>query len=118
MKSQALPAFHLSLTALCGIVGLASNPDYYAYALISIALCGVAWHLLHNPANRRLLVGAFAALGTFSFIVGRIYFRNHRLDDNGVFLIILFGLLPVVIVSWCIFSSEREFLEKENGPLV
>jgi hypothetical protein len=117
MKNPAYPAFQLSLTALGGIVGLASNPDYYAYALISVAICAAAWSILRSPANRKLLLSAFVTLGFLSFIIGRIYFRDHHLDENGIFLLILFGLLPVGIVSLCILSNERVFLEKANEPV-
>ena len=106
MKSQALVPTYLAITALGGVAGFASNPDYYAWTLISIATGGLAWLLLQSPLSRKLLVGAFIAIGALSFVIGRIYFQDHRLDNNGVFVLMIFAVLPAMIVSFCLYSIE------------
>src|SRR3546814_1808705 len=69
MKSRALVPTYLAITALGGVAGFASNPDYYAWTLISIATGGLAWLLLQRPLSRKLLVGAFIAIGALSFVI-------------------------------------------------
>src|SRR3546814_20249664 len=82
MKSRALVPTYLAITALGGVAGFASNPDYYAWTLISIATGGLAWLLLQRPLSRKLFVGAFIAIGALSFVIGRIYFQAHRLRSE------------------------------------
>src|SRR3546814_10897394 len=117
MKSRALVPTYLAITALGGVAGFASNPDYYAWTLISIATGGLAWLLLQRPLSRKLLVGAFIAIGALSFVIGRIYFQDHRLDDNGVFVLVVFAVLPAMIVSFCLYSIEASRSEEHTSEL-
>ena len=116
MKTVAFAAFHLSLTALCGIAGIASNPDYYTFAPISVLVCVLAYFAIRDPINRKLLVGAFVAIGLLAFAVGRLCFQLHQLNGDGIFIMLAFGLLPAVVVALCIYSNENES-GKTPGPV-
>jgi hypothetical protein len=115
MQQRAQISFHLAITALGGIVAIAANRDYYSWALISVVTALLAFLMMQRQKSRKLFVAAFVALGSISFVVGRFYFKNHQLDDNGLFLMWLFGILPMVIVSWRIYALESS-KEHENAP--
>jgi hypothetical protein len=116
MKTRAFVAFKLTLAALCGIAGLASNPDYYAYAPISVVVRAGGYFAMRDSADRKLLIGAFAAIGLIAFAVGRLCFENHQLNGDGIFLMLAFGLLPAVVVALSVYSNEGE-LAKVRSPL-
>src|SRR3546814_18303184 len=116
MKSRSLVPTYLAITALGGVAWFASNPDYYACTLISIATGGLAWLLLQRPLSSKLLVGAFIAIGALSFVIGRIYFQDHRLDDNGVVVLVVFAVLPAMIVSFCLSSIEASPVDVDAPP--
>ena len=108
--------FKLTLVALCGIAGLA-GVRYYTWMPLSAATGVAAWYVMRNPFNRRLLIGSFVAIGLFSLAIGRLYFNGIGLDDNGIFLMFLFALLPAVIVALCVYSNETPQVEGDDAPL-
>jgi hypothetical protein len=116
MKTRAFVAFKLTLTALGGIAGLGSNPDFYSYLPISAVACAGAYFAMRDPADRKLLVGAFAAIGLIAFAVSRLCFANHQLNGDGVFLMLAFGLLPAVVIALSVYSNEGE-LANVPGPV-
>ena len=116
MKSKTLAPTYLAITALGGVAGFASNPDYYAWTLISMATGGLAWLLFQKPFSRKLLVGTFTAIGVVSFIIGRLYFREHRLDENGIFALMVFAVLPAMIVSFSLYSIESSSGDVDDSP--
>jgi hypothetical protein len=116
MKTRTFVAFKLTLTALCGIAGLASNPDFYTYAPISVLVCVAGYFAMRDPMDRRLLIGAFVAIGLVAFAAGRLCFQNHRLNGDGIFIMFVFCLVPAVVVALSIYSNESE-LAKVDRPL-
>jgi hypothetical protein len=115
MNLRAYSTFKLTLIALCSVAGFA-GVRYYAWIPLSIVLGVAALSVMRRPSNRRLLVGAFVAIGLFSLIIGRVYFNGVGLDENGIFSMLLFALLPAGIVSFCVYSSEKPVVG-EDGPL-
>jgi hypothetical protein len=116
MKSKALAPTYLAITALGGVAGFASNPDHYAWTLISVVTGGLAWLLFQKSFSRKLFAGTFTTIGVLSFIIGRVYFRDHRLDGNGIFAIMVFAMLPAMIVSFCLYSIESSSGDADDTP--
>nr|AAK01325.1 unknown [uncultured bacterium HB1-14] len=116
MKSLVLPAMYLVMSALGGIIGFASNPDYYAWTLISLGTGTVAWSLLSKPSSRKVFVTGFIALGFASFVIGRLYSKDHQLDDNGLFALFLFCMLPAIPICFYLYKNERASAANDDRP--
>ena len=86
---------HLAGGALFGLAAVASNPDYYVWAIVPLFLLILACSVLARPESKKLLLIACMAVGLFSFTVGRFFFSNGKLDDNGFF--IMLALLPILL---------------------
>ena len=106
MKQTAFATFQLTITALGGIVCLASDPDYYILAPISLAIGIWAVIKMKNSASRKIFLVSFSALTAFGFILGRNFFEDHRFTEHGISLIMLFGAFPAVIVSFVVYFLE------------
>jgi len=109
---------YLAMSALGGIIGFASNPDYYAWTLISLGTGTAAWFLLRKPSSRKVFVVGFIALGVASLVIGRLYFKDHQLNDNGLFAIFLFCMLPAVPICFYVYKNERASASSDDRPAV
>ena len=118
MKSLIVPAMYLAMSALGGIIGFASNPDYYAWTLISLGTGTVAMFLFRKPSSRKVFASGFVALGVASFIIGRLYSKDHQLDDNGLFAVFLFGILPAIPICFYLYKNETASAAGDDRPAV
>jgi hypothetical protein len=102
---QVVATSWLTSAALLGVLGLASNPDYYLLATVTLLFVAIAYANLRVLDNKRLLLISYLALAVYGFVVGRTLFHGGRLSSGGVFAIVV--IMPVVgYLIWRLYKTE------------
>lgn len=86
----------LVMHALGNVAAFMSNPDYYSWAFFS-APSLLATCFLVNQQTAKLVALSYLAIGTYSFIIGRVFFHEGRLSDAGV--VAMLPVFPIIIYA-------------------
>lgn len=103
--TKSIGKTYLAITSLMLVVASMSNPDYYAGGLVSLLfLLGAA--LCLSRGNKKLVLGAYAVLATYSFWIGRCFFSGDVLGEHGRWLVL--ATIPVIgLVGVRVFVVEE-----------
>ena len=82
-------------------------PDLWLWLVGSAASLLVLMFVIKTPATKALVVGAAVVLGTYSYVLGRLYFNGRGLDSPGPVLLGAASLPVMFLVVYVCVTESR-----------